>query len=157
VHGGLSRPALYPVVARQHPFYIAIKNTRALSEGDAQDSAGGGAAHARQFTQSIESVGEPSAQFICYSLGRLVQVARPGVIAEPGPQVQHLILGRIRQFGSLVGFSASPEPTFCAPPMRGQHTREVLARFGFDPAEVDALVERGTVATADDGDYPWVV
>jgi len=78
---------------------------------------------------------------------------RLGLVTDVG----HPMLGRIRQFGSLVGFSASPEPTFCAPPMRGQHTREVLARFGFDPAEVDALVERGTVATADDGDYPWVV
>jgi len=70
--------------------------------------------------------------------------------------VEHPLLGRIRQFGSLVHFSASPEPTFGPPPMRGEHTRSVLERHGFDTADIDDLLARGIIADAS-GDYPWPV
>jgi crotonobetainyl-CoA:carnitine CoA-transferase CaiB-like acyl-CoA transferase len=70
--------------------------------------------------------------------------------------VEHPRLGRIRQFGSLVHFSASPEPMFGPPPMRGEHTRSVLERHGFDAADIDDLLARGIIADAS-GDYPWQV
>jgi crotonobetainyl-CoA:carnitine CoA-transferase CaiB-like acyl-CoA transferase len=71
--------------------------------------------------------------------------------------VEHPTLGRIRQFGALVSFSASPEPTYGPPPMWGQHTRTVLAEHGFDPAEIEALLAQGVVAEPDPDQYPWVI
>jgi crotonobetainyl-CoA:carnitine CoA-transferase CaiB-like acyl-CoA transferase len=32
------------------------------------------------------------------------------------------------------------------PPRRGEHTHEVLRAIGFEPAEIDVLVERRAVA-----------
>ena len=77
---------------------------------------------------------------------------RLGLVAD----VAHPTLGRIRQFGSLVHFSSSPEPTFTAPPMAGEHTREVLLRHGFTADEVQALLDDGVIAEPAD-DYGWSV
>jgi crotonobetainyl-CoA:carnitine CoA-transferase CaiB-like acyl-CoA transferase len=77
---------------------------------------------------------------------------RLGLVTES----EHPLIGRIRQFGSLINFSANPNPEFGPPPMIGQHTRETLTRHGFDAAEIAELMERGVLYEPDD-DYPLPV
>jgi crotonobetainyl-CoA:carnitine CoA-transferase CaiB-like acyl-CoA transferase len=73
-----------------------------------------------------------------------------GVVTE----YEHPIVGRLRQFGELIGFSETPGNIQGPPPLVGQHTREILLEAGYDDAEIDAFKEKGVVYEPDDA-YPW--
>ncbi|HUR77083.1 MAG TPA: CoA transferase [Acidimicrobiales bacterium] len=75
---------------------------------------------------------------------------RLGLVTESA----HPLLGRIRQFGTLINFSAGSPSTFRGPPMVGEHTRQVLADRGFSAEDIAGLFERGVVAEPTD-DYAW--
>ena len=77
---------------------------------------------------------------------------RLGLVTE----TEHPLMGRLRQFGSLVNFSASPEPRFGPPPLLGQHTTTILERYGFDAGEIANLLEQGIVAETST-EYPFAV
>jgi crotonobetainyl-CoA:carnitine CoA-transferase CaiB-like acyl-CoA transferase len=68
-----------------------------------------------------------------------------GLVAD----YQHPTYGRFRQFGSLIGFSDTPGRIGGPPPLLGQHSREVLARVGYGPDEIDSLRARGVTAWPD--------
>ena len=53
---------------------------------------------------------------------------------------QHPVLGRFEQFGTAIGFSATPGVVDRPPPVIGQHTREILAEHGFDDGRIEALL-----------------
>jgi crotonobetainyl-CoA:carnitine CoA-transferase CaiB-like acyl-CoA transferase len=64
------------------------------------------------------------------------------------PQVQHLgiaqavesrALGKIELVGQPITMSRTPSALVEPPPERGEHTDEVLAELGLDPAEIDSL------------------
>jgi crotonobetainyl-CoA:carnitine CoA-transferase CaiB-like acyl-CoA transferase len=57
--------------------------------------------------------------------------------------VEHPVLGTIRQAGIPFHLSATPASIRTAPPLLGEHTAEVLAELGYAPAEVDALARAG--------------
>jgi crotonobetainyl-CoA:carnitine CoA-transferase CaiB-like acyl-CoA transferase len=67
---------------------------------------------------------------------------------EMVPAVAHPIAGRMQTIGLPVKFSETPGGIQCAAPVYGQHTREVLAEFGYAAAEIDALVAARTVVSA---------
>lgn len=52
---------------------------------------------------------------------------------------EHPVEGTIPQLGFPVKFSGTPAMHRLAPPLLGQHTREVLAGIGFSGDEIDAL------------------
>ena len=54
-------------------------------------------------------------------------------------ELDHPVAGRTRALGLPIKLSASAGKVTRAAPTLGQHTREVLAEFGFTPAEIDAL------------------
>jgi crotonobetainyl-CoA:carnitine CoA-transferase CaiB-like acyl-CoA transferase len=58
-------------------------------------------------------------------------------------ELEHPIAGRTRALGLPIKLSASPGKVTRAAPALGQHTREVLAEFGFSAAEIDALYASG--------------
>ena len=73
------------------------------------------------------------------------------------PQVQHLQLtrevehardGKLTLLRHPVTFSETPSGIHSAPPLAGSSSREILAEYGYDEAEIDQLVDRGAVATA---------
>jgi crotonobetainyl-CoA:carnitine CoA-transferase CaiB-like acyl-CoA transferase len=64
------------------------------------------------------------------------------------PSVEHPIVGRMQTIGLPVKFSATPGGVRSAAPVYGQHTRQVLAEFGYTAAEIDALVAAHTVVSA---------
>ena len=80
------------------------------------------------------------------------ELERLGLVAE----YPHPILGRVRQFGSLVTFSDTPCEQSRATPMCGQHTREILGELGYEPTAIDDLGERGVVSWPGP-DYPYGV
>ena len=65
---------------------------------------------------------------------------------------QHPTMGAMRQYGSVVGFSASDPPELGPPPLVGEHTRSVLDELGVEQADQDALRASGVVAWPDE-DY----
>ncbi|MCU1484767.1 MAG: CoA transferase [Actinomycetia bacterium] len=58
---------------------------------------------------------------------------------------QHPVLGRFEQFGSTIGFSATPGVVQGPPPIVGQHTRAILHEHGFDEARIEELLASGAV------------
>lgn len=60
-------------------------------------------------------------------------------------EIEHPKAGRTRALGFPVKFGATPADTGGAAPELGQHTREVLAKFGFPDDEIDALIAEGVV------------
>ena len=64
-------------------------------------------------------------------------------------EVEHNRLGPVKAIGLPVKFSETPGKVASGAPVYGQHTREVLAEYGFDKGEIDELIAKGAVAAAD--------
>jgi crotonobetainyl-CoA:carnitine CoA-transferase CaiB-like acyl-CoA transferase len=80
------------------------------------------------------------------------ELARLGLVAR----YEHPLLGRVRQFGSLITFSDTPGVHERATPMLGEHTREILAELGYDDVAIDDYRARGVVTWPDER-YPFSV
>jgi crotonobetainyl-CoA:carnitine CoA-transferase CaiB-like acyl-CoA transferase len=79
---------------------------------------------------------------------------RLGLVAE----YEHPKLGKMSQFGDLFNFSRTSTGGYTPPPLVGQHTAEILTRFGFSAPEIEDLVTRGIAyQSAPDVEYPWVM
>ena len=59
--------------------------------------------------------------------------------------IDHPTVGRYRTMTKPIAFTETPGPAPTAAPLHGQHSDEVLARFGFAPAEIAALRDAGAV------------
>jgi crotonobetainyl-CoA:carnitine CoA-transferase CaiB-like acyl-CoA transferase len=69
------------------------------------------------------------------------QVLAQDLVAE----VDHPVVGRYRTMTKPIAFADAPGPAPTAPPLPGQHSDEVLARFGFSNAEIAKLRDKGAV------------
>ncbi|MEE8534593.1 MAG: CoA transferase [Kiloniellales bacterium] len=63
-------------------------------------------------------------------------------------KVAHSRLGQVETLGLPVKFSETPGAVVAGAPLYGEHTREVLAEFGYGEAEIDRLVDAGAVVAA---------
>jgi crotonobetainyl-CoA:carnitine CoA-transferase CaiB-like acyl-CoA transferase len=77
------------------------------------------------------------------------------VASDPQALARHMVVeldhpkaGRTRALGLPVKLSRTPGKVSRPAPVLGQHTREVLAEFGFSAAEIDALVGSGAAVAA---------
>ena len=74
-----------------------------------------------------------------------------GVIDDPAQarsmavDVEHPVLGPIRQAGLAFDLAGTPASIRTAPPLLGEHAREILAGLGFDEAGIAALAAAGTI------------
>jgi len=59
--------------------------------------------------------------------------------------VDHPQAGRTHALGCPIHFSTTPTRVDRAAPVLGEHTRELLADYGYAPQDVDALVAQGVV------------
>jgi crotonobetainyl-CoA:carnitine CoA-transferase CaiB-like acyl-CoA transferase len=63
-------------------------------------------------------------------------------------ELEHPRAGRTRALGLPIKLSATPGRVARAAPLLGQHTREVLAEYGFAGAEIEALIGAGAAVAA---------
>jgi len=63
-------------------------------------------------------------------------------------ELEHPKAGRTRAIGLPIKLSATPGKVARPAPLFGQHTREVLAEFGFGAAEIEDLVRSGAAVAA---------
>jgi crotonobetainyl-CoA:carnitine CoA-transferase CaiB-like acyl-CoA transferase len=65
-------------------------------------------------------------------------------------EYDHPVLGRLRQFGELIGFSETPGRIGGPPPLVGEHTRDIMEWLGYDATEIDELKAAGVVYEPDE-------
>ncbi|MGH8799028.1 MAG: CaiB/BaiF CoA transferase family protein [Casimicrobiaceae bacterium] len=97
----------------------------------------------RDWLDRLEAAGVP-----CGPINRLDQVfADPQVVAR-GMRIDmpHPLAGTVPQVGTPLKFSATPVAYTRAPPLLGEHTRDVLsARLSLSSAELADLAARGVI------------
>ena len=77
-------------------------------------------------------------------LDRLAQPATgfSGMVEE----IDHPEIGALRQVASPIRMDAlGPRTCYRAPPLLGEHTREVLREYGIAPERIEALAAAGVV------------
>ncbi len=62
----------------------------------------------------------------------------------------HPVMGDMRQFGELIGFSETPGKVHGPPPLVGQDTRSILHELGHQDPEIDGLIADGVCYEPDD-------
>jgi len=92
---------------------------------------------------ALEAAGVP-----CGPINSIADMAAdPQTLArEMVVELEHPHAGRTRALGLPIKLSATPGGVKRPAPTFGQHTCEVLAEFGFAPAEIDALYAANAVA-----------
>jgi crotonobetainyl-CoA:carnitine CoA-transferase CaiB-like acyl-CoA transferase len=60
-------------------------------------------------------------------------------------EVEHDRIGSVKTIGCPVKFSETPSAVHSAAPLYAQHTREVMAEFGFSTEEVESLIADGAI------------
>ena len=91
-----------------HADHVAVHGGNPLVESNAGDGPGGVFADAADFLQRVHILRQLAAIFRRHLPRALVQVGRPAIVAQPFPQLEHLVLpcGRKR----LHGRKAAKEP-----------------------------------------------
>ncbi|MCD0502206.1 CoA transferase [Bordetella petrii] len=69
------------------------------------------------------------------------QVVARGIVVES----EHVRLGKIRHVAYPVSFNKAAREVRRAPPMLGEHTREILAELGYAPEAISSLADTGIV------------
>src|SRR6185437_3568230 len=87
-------------VAREHAAHVAVEDRAPLAARECRDRRGGGAADARQRGEIVEAARKPAAETIAHLASGAMQVAPPGVIAEPAPEREHLVEVRGGEIGN---------------------------------------------------------
>jgi len=99
----------------------------------------------REWIAALEAEGVP-----CGPINSIADMAEdPHTAArEMVVELEHPRAGRTRALGLPIKLSATPGRVSRAAPLLGQHTREVLAEYGFASREIEALIGEGAAVAA---------
>jgi crotonobetainyl-CoA:carnitine CoA-transferase CaiB-like acyl-CoA transferase len=99
----------------------------------------------REWLRALEAEGVP-----CGPINSIADMAADPQAAarEMVVELDHPRAGATRALGLPIKLSATPGKVARAAPLLGEHTREVLAEYGFSPAEIEALVRAGAAVAA---------
>jgi len=99
----------------------------------------------REWIAALEAEGVP-----CGPINSIADMAAdPHTAArEMVVELEHPRAGRTRALGLPIKLSATPGRVSRAAPLLGQHTREVLAEYGFANSEIEALIGAGAAVVA---------
>ena len=76
----------------------------------------------------------------------LAAFAQPQAAArDMAVEVDHPVLGNIRQVGVPINLSATPASIRSAPPLLGEHSADVLAELGYDAVQIAQLKAAGVI------------
>jgi crotonobetainyl-CoA:carnitine CoA-transferase CaiB-like acyl-CoA transferase len=77
----------------------------------------------------------------------LAQTFAQAQVKSRGLQIElpHPLAGSVPGVANPIRMSATPPRYESAPPLLGQHTREVLQRFGIEDAQIEALARDGVI------------
>ena len=90
----------------------------------------------------LEAVGVPAGPVLDVAeMHRDPQTLARGMVTK----APHTKLGPVKTLGAPVKFSATPGGVTRGAPLLGEHTREVLAEYGYGDDEIDALICDGAV------------
>ena len=96
-----------------------------------------------ELLQLLHSVGANAVPVNTYQdLSEDMQVQAVGMFQE----LEHPAAGRIRTTGVPWKLSDTPAHITVPAPQLGQHTRQVLERWGYDSGEIDTMAREGTIA-----------
>ncbi|MBV8152056.1 MAG: CoA transferase [Candidatus Eremiobacteraeota bacterium] len=91
---------------------------------------------------ALESAGVPVAPVL--DLAEIYEHPQVGALGAV-QTVHHPIGGALKQVRYPVHFARQPAAMSAAPPLRGQHTREILEELGYAKSRIDELGEKGVV------------
>jgi crotonobetainyl-CoA:carnitine CoA-transferase CaiB-like acyl-CoA transferase len=99
----------------------------------------------RDWLAALEAAGVPCGPI--HTVGEALsdpQALARGMVLE----LEHPRAGRTRAVGPPIKFSATASDNRRPAPLLGEHTREVLADYGFAPAEIESLLSSGAALAA---------
>ena len=119
-----------------------MENVEALAAAIDAVMAGGTKA---EWTARLAAAGVPvgPVHSLAEALAHPQTLARGMVVDLVHPQA-----GATKAIGCPLHFSATPTQITRPAPLLGEHTREVLAEYGYDDAAIDALIADGVVEAA---------
>jgi crotonobetainyl-CoA:carnitine CoA-transferase CaiB-like acyl-CoA transferase len=98
-----------------------------------------------EWLERLEAAGVPAGPVLSIrEMHEDPQAIARGVVTR----VEHSRLGPVDTLGLPIALSETPGGVARGAPLYGEHTREVLAEFGYSSEEIDALIAAGTVAAA---------
>lgn len=95
---------------------------------------------AEEWVNIILEAGVPAAPILDYHEATTNEQAKARQMVLP---IEHPVEGTINTLGFPVKLSRTPQAVRHAPPLLGQHTREVLLESGLDPEQFDRLAANG--------------
>ena len=103
----------------------------------------------RDLLAALDEAGVP-----CGPINSIADMAAdPQTLArEMVVELEHPRAGRTRALGLPVKLSRTPGKVRRPAPLLGEHTREVLAEFGFSSAEIEGLIASGAAVSSTDND-----
>ena len=96
--------------------------------------------------QALEAAGVPAGPVLSVAE---MQADPQALAREMVTEVPHSRLGKVATLGSPVKFSKTPGGLRQGAPLYGEHSRAVLAEYGWSETEVEELVSSGAVIAAD--------